>query len=246
MSIYSIKMQFHLSAALTALLSAAPVYSMPVNVTEHGVSYPANSTVNAASQQDSTTISSGDFSVTTIDLSNYGTAGMNHTKIRPFPLDDAISLEKSSNAIVPRHEYVPHKGVIPITYYKCTGEAMDEDDYAEVTDRIIHWGKVRGNIIKRQSLFNMSYRSATWNFCNCKWFHDDPLPENEIEEVRDFLEDRCGPNYSGWVYSKDWDKGYTVLLTADIADKDSLDLCPKSCFYGHAPPGHGEGGGEAA
>ncbi|KAI1484478.1 hypothetical protein F5X96DRAFT_443558 [Biscogniauxia mediterranea] len=216
-------MKSYISAvALASLLLATPIFTSPVNVEEHGVPYFVNSTGNGVSHKDS----------------------LNHTSFYPYILSNDTAIDAPDDVSVFKHPSIPHDGIIPISHYKCTGTAIEPDDYKGATRRIIKWGE-DGNKVHRKSMFAMTYRTVAWYFCNCKLTWDDPLPEEEITEVRDFLDDRCGTAISGWVFSKDWDKGYVVILAADIAYKNPLELCPKSCFYDHAPPAGdgGDGGG---
>ncbi|KAI1636886.1 hypothetical protein F4809DRAFT_641129 [Biscogniauxia mediterranea] len=217
------------TVALAILLPAVPIFTSPINVEEHGVSYSVNSTVNGVSHKDSPN-PYVDSPAEALDFLNDENTGMNHTSFYPYILSNATALDAPDDISTVKHRSIPHNGIIPISNYKCTGSKVDPTDYRGATHRIINWGLNPLNKVHRKSMFTMTYRTVAWYFCNCKLTWDDPLPKEEIIEVQDFLDDRCGTDISGWVFSKAWDKGYTVVPAADIAYKNPLQLCPKYCF----------------
>ncbi|KAI1503432.1 hypothetical protein F5X99DRAFT_104657 [Biscogniauxia marginata] len=124
----------------------------------------------------------------------------------------------------------PHHGIIPISSWQCTGTPLDAKDEKTVTDKVIAWGLRRTSILNRKSVAILSWRSVSWYFCNCLWWHNHHVPPAEIHEVVEFLAKNCGRHWSGWVYSHAWGKGYVLTPTKEIEHKPKWEMCPAGCI----------------
>ncbi|XXG94220.1 hypothetical protein Hte_000473 [Hypoxylon texense] len=121
--------------------------------------------------------------------------------------------------------------IIPVTDVTCSGTQLDPDDFVEVRNKMIEWG-LQYKLSSRCMKF-LTVGESTYFVCNCKWFHWDPLPREEIMEVERLLYDKCGPWQSGIVFSKKWKKAYEIQPKAlwDTALKKewpAQHVCPPS------------------
>ncbi|KAL7629103.1 hypothetical protein AAE478_000622 [Parahypoxylon ruwenzoriense] len=126
-------------------------------------------------------------------------------------------------------------GPVPASLVNCTGYTLDGESIQRTLDDFIEWGK-------RFKLQPKGFRMVIANdvvsyVCNCKWWHKDPIPEAEILHVQRIIEDECGRNRSGWVWSQQWDKMYeieplewTEKLEADPWQEYTA-FCPPCCAY---------------
>ncbi|KAI3322950.1 hypothetical protein HD806DRAFT_536130 [Xylariaceae sp. AK1471] len=75
-------------------------------------------------------------------------------------------------------------------------------------------------------------QNVTWYICNCKLFWFDRVPRAELDDAESILDKKCGPNQSGWVWSKKWQKGFNVVPTDwfEHQVKEELNFCPKGCL----------------
>lgn len=96
---------------------------------------------------------------------------------------------------------------------------------------MIAWGSSPWNWIETKTLHYELADEAGAYVCNCKYCCIDRVPASEMWEFYDRLSAGCGGRgRSGWIFSKEWDKGYAVT-SAEYIDKKrtKANLCPPNC-----------------
>jgi hypothetical protein len=130
------------------------------------------------------------------------------------------------------------KPVIPISAMKCMGHQLRREDIKGAKERMIKWYE-SGNKV-RPTRYHAErhppeddWLGTTWYICNCKHFWWDPVPRAELDDVERILEEKCGPNQSGWIWSTRWQKGYNVVPTAWFEPRREVEshICPMNCLW---------------
>ncbi|KAF2963030.1 hypothetical protein GQX73_g10535 [Xylaria multiplex] len=127
----------------------------------------------------------------------------------------------------------PH---VPVEGTTCTGYALDKENFLSAKNNLIAWsdngGRVKGKSFHAEMY--PDYKSGvTWYICNCKWFAKDKALKWEIDDVEKILAEKCGELQSGWVWSKKWQKRFSVMPTDWYMDAllHAGPLCPPRCIY---------------
>ncbi|KAI2632261.1 hypothetical protein GGR54DRAFT_26912 [Hypoxylon sp. NC1633] len=118
---------------------------------------------------------------------------------------------------------------IPVSHWGCTGVSLRPREIRGALDAIVAWSDA-GNRLEGKSLHVEKYEGVGAWVCNCKWFDYDSAPNDEVYEFYDRLMAHCGRGRSGWLYSKQWDKGYAVDTDKHVDSKHPQALlCPQNC-----------------
>ncbi|RYP20493.1 hypothetical protein DL767_009447 [Monosporascus sp. MG133] len=111
----------------------------------------------------------------------------------------AIDLQDDGRFDKPNDEQSP-KGIIPIKEWQCTGHNLNGTDVQIVKEKGVEWGK--WNKIPGRNVARWSYGSAGLWVCNCKLTWKHGIVKEELDDFEKILEEKCGPNQTGWVVSK--------------------------------------------
>ncbi|KAI2775934.1 hypothetical protein F4815DRAFT_375576 [Daldinia loculata] len=119
--------------------------------------------------------------------------------------------------------------VIPVSHWGCTRSKLRRDDMKEAIQRMIDWSKGGGRVWGRSIHIELQDRAATF-LCNCKDQYVDSAPDSEMWEFYQRLRVHCGEGWSGWMFSKKWNKGFAIDTRNHVANRHPKKLlCPLFC-----------------
>ncbi|KAI1809368.1 hypothetical protein GGS20DRAFT_572264 [Poronia punctata] len=124
-------------------------------------------------------------------------------------------------------------GVIPVSESHCMGHHLSAEYFKGAKEKMIRFSE-KGHHVHSNSWHAERYpkndKGVTWYICNCKYFHPDKVPREELDDVERILAEKCGPNTSGKVWSQEWDKGYYVVPTKWWVNHEHIiQICPAGC-----------------
>ncbi|KAI0108991.1 hypothetical protein GGR51DRAFT_513975 [Nemania sp. FL0031] len=142
--------------------------------------------------------------------------------------------DSTSDSTRPGVEALKQPG-IPIKYVSCTFLPISKEYSTAAKEAIVEWGK-DGNKVEPTGLIAMSFPessnstgSVTWIICNSKWYDGDPVPGPELDQAETAIENKCGPNESGRVWSKKWRKEYVITTQEWV--RSTLSVGGKICNH---------------
>ncbi|KAI4868825.1 hypothetical protein F4820DRAFT_89331 [Hypoxylon rubiginosum] len=122
--------------------------------------------------------------------------------------------------------------IIPVSHWACT-EWTDLGDtpVRKAIQAMIDWSAKPLGWIQYKSMHYELADDAGAFVCNCKYCCIDRCPADEMWEFYERLRANCGgEGRSGWIFSKQWDKGYAVASADSIEKKRTkTNLCPPNC-----------------
>ncbi|KAI8625342.1 hypothetical protein F5Y19DRAFT_479647 [Xylariaceae sp. FL1651] len=92
------------------------------------------------------------------------------------------------------------------TTVSCTGRKFDLEDHEVALNKTHLW--CGDNVLPRASAQLFTYRSALWAVCNCHKAKKTSCPLDEMDEALALVNEQCGPDYSGQVWSRKSKKVY--------------------------------------
>lgn len=87
--------------------------------------------------------------------------------------------------------------------------------------------------LRRHGVHMQTAGTAVAFVCQCHGCHPATFPESEIREFYTIIVDEdCGPGRGGWVWSRQWNKGWAVASTNALMGPDDgpRSLCPWRCM----------------
>ncbi|KAI1864106.1 hypothetical protein JX265_007403 [Neoarthrinium moseri] len=151
----------------------------------------------------------------------------------PLALGNPVPAANSSDVQAPGQPITPRQiqggGIIPSPMVDCGDVELPEADWKGVIDKIKDYG-IHGGKVQPKKIHVEYFGKAAFYMCNCKWFHWDPLPIQEISEAAELITKKCGPHQTGWVWANDWQKGYNIAPYSYVHGTDAPLLCPDECF----------------
>ncbi|KAK9418893.1 hypothetical protein SUNI508_07665 [Seiridium unicorne] len=122
------------------------------------------------------------------------------------------------------------ESTLPVSEVGCHGNPISVTDAAAAKQKLVKWSD-EGNRVEPHNMHGAFYTTAVWYTCNCKFFHSDAVPQEELDEAERLIEEKCGRGASGWVWSQDWDKTWTLQQWVAVIGKAARDVCPPHCVY---------------
>ncbi|KAI0851995.1 hypothetical protein F5Y00DRAFT_228365 [Daldinia vernicosa] len=118
---------------------------------------------------------------------------------------------------------------IPVSHWGCTRAKLRRDDIKETIQLMIDWSSRGGGVWGRDYHIELQPQAAAY-LCNCKIRGLDYAPENEMWEFYERLRINCGEGWTGWIFSKRWEKGWAVHTRTYVDDfHPKRHLCPVFC-----------------
>ncbi|KAI0602539.1 hypothetical protein F4775DRAFT_600540 [Biscogniauxia sp. FL1348] len=126
---------------------------------------------------------------------------------------------------------IKRMGVIPVHDWGCHPEEpkLNPINIQKVKEDFALWSS-KENRVFPNSVKIFTWGDTAWYICNCKTWHYDPVPMEELNDAQSILTHYCGRDRSGWVWSKKWNKGYNLVSSDYVKYALHQDLCPKGCF----------------
>lgn len=121
--------------------------------------------------------------------------------------------------------------LIPDPTVGCTGVTLNPENLEVAKEKAVRWG--RSHHVASRAFQQWSYGNATVWICNCKHAHPDPVREAELNSTFQILDEECGPNQSGWVWSKKWQKGFNRDDPSPWRYVKKAQFCPSFCIRRH-------------
>ncbi|KAI1504567.1 hypothetical protein F5X99DRAFT_371394 [Biscogniauxia marginata] len=146
----------------------------------------------------------------------------------PVPSDDVAFITTLPSNITTFGSGRKRHGVIPVDKIGCTNYTLDGEETKQAKDNLLVWGKKHK--VKESTLHMETVGNSSWWICNCKLSWRDGVPKKELDDVVHILEENCGRNQSGWVWSHKWKKGYNIGSTESLVGKYDKELCPPVCI----------------
>ncbi|KAI1843606.1 hypothetical protein JX266_010239 [Neoarthrinium moseri] len=123
-------------------------------------------------------------------------------------------------------------GPIPVREVGCTGASLNLTDFIAVKDQMEHWSNGGGRVGHKN--WHAEFRhGVVWYMCNCKLTWEDSVPREELDHALALMNERCGVDYSGWVWSKLWEKGFNLQPATALVGRRPPQLCPHECLWHH-------------
>lgn len=116
------------------------------------------------------------------------------------------------------HHVLPNPGV------KCTGTSLNATEVELAKENAIVWGQEE-SVPKHHTHGWYEGNAMLW-ICNCKLAKDDPVRRTELEDALSWIEETCGTNQSGWVYSPKWKKGFGLNTFENFKHASNFKRCP--------------------
>ncbi|KAM0816439.1 hypothetical protein AB5N19_02241 [Seiridium cardinale] len=132
---------------------------------------------------------------------------------------------------VEQKDIVRIESTLPVSEVGCHGNPFSVSDALAAKEKLANWSE-KGNRVEPHNMHGAFYITAVWYACNCKFWHHDAVPKEELDEAERLIEAKCGRGVSGWVWSEDWAKTWTVQQWLVILGKAPQDVCPPECVYG--------------
>ncbi|KAI0971042.1 hypothetical protein F4678DRAFT_433536 [Xylaria arbuscula] len=152
----------------------------------------------------------------------------------PLKRTEAVTFHSSENTTTYETYGVPLK--IPVATKKCLGHKLSKKNFLSGKEQMIAWSEHGGTVVpggRHAESYPNATSGVTWYNCNCKYFYFDSVPRSELDQVQKILEGECGKWQSGWVWSKEWEKGYNVVPTEwfRAALDSNQPVCPPACAF---------------
>ncbi|XXG96915.1 hypothetical protein Hte_003206 [Hypoxylon texense] len=122
--------------------------------------------------------------------------------------------------------------IIPVSDWACTEwTELGDAPIRKAIQAVVDWSAAPLGWIDYKSMHYELADGAGAYVCNCKYCCVDRCPAGEMWEFYERLRANCGgPGRSGWIFSKQWDKGYAVASADHIDGKRTkTNLCPSNC-----------------
>ncbi|KAI2467799.1 hypothetical protein F4781DRAFT_433026 [Annulohypoxylon bovei var. microspora] len=128
---------------------------------------------------------------------------------------------------------LPDKGhwIIPVSHAACSHWDVKDINVRGSIQNIVIWSN-EGNTVG-QKFLHWDVDGMVGAFvCNCKWNYRDSEPSSEMWEFYERLVTWCGQGRSGWMFSKKWEKGWSIATRDYILFKEPKKfLCPTYCCW---------------
>ncbi|KAI1781267.1 hypothetical protein F4818DRAFT_398555 [Hypoxylon cercidicola] len=142
---------------------------------------------------------------------------------------ELFDLENASNHT---RGQIPDSWVIPVSHWGCTEWTnLGDIPIRKAIQAMIDWSAKPLGWLHAKSIHYELVDDVGAFVCNCKYCCFDRAPEDEMWEFYERLRANCGgEGRSGWIFSKEWDKGYAIASSESIDKKRTkTNLCPPNC-----------------
>ncbi|KAI1801461.1 hypothetical protein F4811DRAFT_462306 [Daldinia bambusicola] len=146
--------------------------------------------------------------------------------LSPPQSEPAVPDDDNNNATDTHFEWI-----IPVSHTGCTHHRLEDEPIARAIERMVEWSN-RGGRVEGKSYHLEWLGDVTVYLCNCKVNYRDSAPDAEMWELYMRTAINCGRGKSGWIFSKQWEKGYGIDSTALLTHQWYLQhLCPPGCLW---------------